>query len=135
MIETPSVDWFALSPSLVGLGAAALCLLSAVLTPRWLLRPLAAFTCALGFVGGFVVAALLYWRSGTPSLEVADAIARDRFAALAQLIVMGSGLLAVGVSYSARMRQDHVGEYYALLATCGAGMAFLVQATNLMTLF
>ncbi len=48
---------------------------------------------------------------------------------------MGSGLLAVGVSYSARMRQDHIGEYYALLATAGAGMAFLVQASNLMTLF
>ena len=48
---------------------------------------------------------------------------------------MGSGLLAVGVSYSARMREDHVGEYYALLATAGGGMAFLVQASNLMTLF
>src|SRR5215217_5462060 len=69
MIDTPSVDWFALSPSLVPLGAAALC------------------------------------------------------------------LLTVGVSYSARMRQDHIGEYYALLATAGAGMAFLVQASNLMTLF
>ena len=34
MIDTPSVDWFALSPSLVALGAAALCLLTAVLVPR-----------------------------------------------------------------------------------------------------
>ena len=33
------------------------------------------------------------------------------------------------------MREDHIGEYYALLATAGAGMAFLVQASNLMTLF
>ena len=43
MIHTPSVDWFALSPSLVGLGAAALCLLATVLVPRWLLRPVSAF--------------------------------------------------------------------------------------------
>ena len=135
MIDTPSVDWFALSPSLVGLGAAAICLLSAVLTPRWLLRPFAAFVCALGFIGGLVTAALVYWKSPDGHLIVADAVSRDRFAALAQLIVMASGLLAVGVSYSARMRRDHIGEYYALLATAGAGMAFLVQASNLMTLF
>jgi NADH-quinone oxidoreductase subunit N len=135
VIETPSVDWFALSPSLVGLGAAAICLLSAVLTPRWLLRPFAAFTCALGFVGGIVAASLVYWKSPDAHLIVADAVSRDRFAAVAQLIVMASGLLAVGVSYSARMREDHIGEYYALLATAGAGMAFLVQAGNLMTLF
>jgi NADH-quinone oxidoreductase subunit N len=135
MIDTPSVDWFALSPSLVALGAAAICLLSAVLIPRWLLRPFAAFVCALGFVAGIVMASLVYWKSPDASLIVADAVSRDRFAAVAQLIVMGSGLLAVGVSYSARMREDHVGEYYALLATAGAGMAFLVQAGSLMTLF
>jgi NADH-quinone oxidoreductase subunit N len=135
VITTPSVDWFALSPSLVTLGAAAICLLSAVLTPRWLLRPFAAFTCALGFAGGIVAASLVYWKSPDAHLIVADAVSRDRFAAVAQLIVMGSGLLAVGVSYSARMREDHIGEYYALLATAGGGMAFLVQAGNLMTLF
>ncbi|HEV8603255.1 MAG TPA: NADH-quinone oxidoreductase subunit N [Gaiellaceae bacterium] len=135
MINTPSVDWFALSPSLVAVGAAAVCLLAAVLVPRWLLRPLAGFTCALGFVGGLVTAALVYWKSPDAHLIVADAVSRDRFAALAQMIVMGSGLLAVGVSYSARMREDHIGEYYALLATAAGGMAFLVSATNLMTLF
>src|SRR3954451_25008981 len=48
---------------------------------------------------------------------------------------MGAGLLTIGVSSSARMRRDHIGEYYALLVTAGGGMAFLVQASNLMTLF
>ena len=32
-------------------------------------------------------------------------------------------------------RRDHAGEYYALLAAAGAGMAFFVTAGNLMTLF
>ena len=32
-------------------------------------------------------------------------------------------------------RRDHGGEYYALLAAAGAGMAFFVTAGNLMTLF
>jgi NADH-quinone oxidoreductase subunit N len=135
VIHTPSIDWFALSPSLAALAAAALCLLTAVLVPRWLVRPLSAFICALGFIGALVAAALVYWKSPDAHLIVADAVSRDRFAALAQIIVAGSGLLAVGVSYSARMREDHIGEYYALLATAGGGMAFLVSASNLMTLF
>jgi NADH-quinone oxidoreductase subunit N len=135
MIETPSVDWFALSPELAMLAAAGVALLGAVLLPRHWIRPVAASVCALGFAGGFVAAALLFWKTGTPSLEVADAISRDRLAAFAQMIVAGSGLLAVGISYSSRRRVEHVGEYYALLATCGGGMAFLVSASNLMTLF
>jgi NADH-quinone oxidoreductase subunit N len=135
VIDTPSVDWFALSPSLVALGTAAICLLGAVLTPRWLLRPFSSFVCALGIVGAGVMAGLVYWKTPEGHLIVVDSAVRDRYAALAQMIVMASALLTVGVSYSARMRQDHIGEYYALLATSAAGMAFLVQAANLMTLF
>jgi NADH-quinone oxidoreductase subunit N len=135
MIETPSVDWFALAPELAMLAAAGVALLGAVLVPRRWIRPIAASACTLGFAGGFVAAALLFRETGTASLEVADAISRDRLAALAQMIVAGSGLLAVGISYSSRRRVEQVGEYYALLATCGAGMAFLVSASNLMTLF
>src|SRR5262249_14776556 len=66
---------------------------------------------------------------------IAGAIERDRLGALATVIVAGSGLLAVGVSFSERMSDDHVAEYYALLAWAGAGMAFLTTASSLLTLF
>src|SRR5262245_42493384 len=135
MIDTPSVDWFALSPSLTALGAAAVCLLSGAFMPRWILRPFAALVCALGFIVGGVFALLVYIETPHGSLEVADEIFRDRYAAFTQILVMGAGLLTVGVAYSSRMREDHIGEFYALLATAGAGMAFFVQSANLMTLF
>ena len=135
MIDTPSVDWFALSPVLALLGATSIALLAAVLVPARLRKPVAAAACAAGFAGSFVAAAFLYAYSGEAAGAIADAIARDRLGALAQLIVAGSGLLAVGISYSERFRSDHVGEYYALLAAAGGGMAFLVTANNLMTLF
>jgi NADH-quinone oxidoreductase subunit N len=135
MIDAPSVDWFALSPELAMLGAAGVALLSAVLVPRSWIRPLAAVTCALGFAGGLVAAALLFWKSPEAHGVVSDAVRRDRLAALTQMIVAGSGLLAVGISYSWRTRDEHVGEYYALLAAAGGGMAFLASAGNLMTLF
>ena len=61
-------------------------------------------------------------------------MSRDRLAALTQVLVAGFGLAAVLVSWGDR-RRDHVGEYYALLAAAGGGMAFFVCAGNLMTLF
>ena len=135
MIAKPAVDWFALSPALALLAAAGVALLGAVLVPRSVVRVFSAIVSALGFVGAGVAAGLLYWKSPEATYEVADAIRRDRFGALAQLVVAGAGLLAVGISYEQGTKRQHVGEYFALLAACGAGMAFFVQATNLMTLF
>jgi NADH-quinone oxidoreductase subunit N len=60
---------------------------------------------------------------------------RDRFGSFTQMIVAGAGLLTVGISYSRSSRGHHAAEFYALLAAAGGGMAFLVQANNLMTLF
>jgi NADH-quinone oxidoreductase subunit N len=134
-MDKPVVDWFALSPSLALLAAAGLALLGAVLVPRAAVRIFSAVVCALGFVAAGVAAGLLYWKSPEATYEVADTIVRDRYGALAQLIVAGAGFLAVGISYGQRTRREHVGEYFALLAACGGGMVFLVQATNLMTLF
>ena len=134
-MDKPVVDWFALSPSLALLAAAGLALLGAVLLPRVALRVFSAVVCALGFAGAGVAAGLLFWKSPDATYEVADTIVRDRYGALAQLIVAAVGFLAVGISYGQRTRREHVGEYFALLAACGGGMVFLVQATNLMTLF
>ncbi len=135
MIRTPHVDWFALSPELALLGAGGIALMAAVLVPRSIRKPLAAIVCALGFLGAIVLAAILYSHSADAHGVISDALRRDRFAALAQIIVAGAGLLAVGVSYSERTRGTHVAEYYALLAAAGAGMTFFVGANNLMTLF
>ena len=131
----PTVDWFALAPSLALLGGTSLALLGAVLVPVVARKVFAAIAAALGFVAAGVWAGLLYSETPSASLEVADAITRDRFGALAQIVIAGAGLLAVGISYGHRTRAEHVGEYYALLAAAGAGMVFLVQANDLMTLF
>jgi NADH-quinone oxidoreductase subunit N len=134
-IATPTVDWGALAPELALLAASAVALLSAVLVPQRIRRPFAAIVCAAGFVGAFVAAAILYGDSATGHAVVADAMRRDRLAALAQLLIAGSGVLTVAVAYNERSKHEHVGEYYALLAAAGAGMCFFVAANNLMTLF
>ena len=135
MIHRPHVDWFALAPVNTLLLAAGLALLTAVLVPRKARRPVGASLCALGYAAGFGFAIAVYVRSAHGTGVIADAIRRDRWAALAQIIVAGAGLVATGISYRERSRDDHVGEYYALLAAAGGGMAFFVSANNLMTLF
>jgi NADH-quinone oxidoreductase subunit N len=117
------------------LAAAGVALLAAVLVPRGERRPVAATACALGYAVAFGFAIALYVRSAHGHGVIADAMRRDRWAELAQMIVTGSGLLATAISYRERSRDEHVGEYYALLAAAGSGMAFFVAANNLMTLF
>jgi NADH-quinone oxidoreductase subunit N len=51
------------------------------------------------------------------------------------MMIAGAGILTVGIAYRDQPRQEHVGEYFALLATAAAGMMFMVSASNLMTLF
>src|SRR6266540_4200384 len=135
MIHRPHVDWFALAPVNALLLASALALLCAVLVPGRSRKQAAAAFCALGYAVALGFAIALYVRSGHGHGVVADAIRRDRLAELAGMIVAGTGLLAVGISYRERSRDEHVGEYYALLAAAGSGMAFFVAANNLMTLF
>ncbi len=133
-IPTPHVDWFAISPELVLLGGAAICLLAAVLLRGPLRKPAGAVVCFGSYVGAFAAAAFLYDRSPAPQPAIAEAIVRDRLGALAAIIVCTAGLLAVGVSYGERLKAHHA-EYFALLAAAGGGMIFLLQADNLLTLF
>jgi NADH-quinone oxidoreductase subunit N len=134
-IHTPHVDWLTLSPELSLLAAAAVCLMIAVLVPARRRRELAAFFAFAGFVTGGVFAGIVYGRSVHAVLEVGNAVTRDRLGAFAAILVCGAGAISVLVSYTHRLREAYVGEYYALLATAGAGMCFLMQAHNLMTLF
>jgi NADH-quinone oxidoreductase subunit N len=134
-LDTPPIDWFALAPTLALLTAGALNLILAVLWPRSWKRPTTAIVCALGFAGAIVAAALLFSHSADGHGVIADVIQRDRLGALTAIIIAGAGLLAIGTSYSEPMADDHIAEYYALLAWAGAGMVFLASASTLLTLF
>src|SRR5437667_4646458 len=135
MIPRPHIDWFALAPMNALLAVSAIALLSAVLVPRPWRKGVASAFCALGYAVALGFAIALYIRSAHPHGVVADVFRRDRLTELAGIIVAGTGLLATAISYRERWREDHVGEYYALLAAAGGGMLFFVGANNLMTLF
>ncbi len=134
MIETPSVDWLALSPTLALLAAGGISLLAAVLVPRMFRAVFCAVTAGAGFLFAGILAIAVFARTPEPATLLSESMVRDRYAAFAQIIVAGAGLLSVLVAAGAK-RRDHIGEFYALLAVAGAGMVFFVSAENLMTLF
>ena len=134
MIETPHVDWLALSPTLALLGAAAIALLGAVTVPRTAVRAFSAGITAIGFVVSAVFAGVVFDRSVDPTVLLSETMTRDRLGALAAIILALIGLAVVLVSWSDG-RRDHVGEYYALLAASAAGMVFIVSASSLLTMF
>ena len=134
MIETPHIDWLALTPILILLGASGLALLGAVLVPRWLRRGLGAGIAFGGFVAAGILSGVVFDRTPEPVSLIAESMTRDRWGSLAQIIVAGAGAIAVLVSWGEK-RRYHGGEYYALLAAAGAGMFFFLTAGNLLTLF
>jgi NADH-quinone oxidoreductase subunit N len=133
-IPTPHVDWLALSPSLALLGASGVTLLGAVLVPAWVRHTFSAVVAGAGFLTAGVLAAVVDHRTPSPVSLISESMTRDRWGALAQIVIAGVGAIAVLVAWGSK-RRDHVGEYYALLTAAGAGMIFFVQAGNLMTLF
>ena len=133
MIDTPNVDWLALSPSVALLAAAGIALLC-VLLPEWMRKAVAATAAFAGFAVAAGCAVVVFDRTPSPEVLLDGSMVRDQLAAMAQIILGVTGAAVVLASWGERRRLNHA-EYYALLATAGAGMAFFVSADNLMTLF
>jgi NADH-quinone oxidoreductase subunit N len=134
VIETPSVDWLALSPTLALLAASGIALLASVLGPAWTRKAVAAGTAFAGFVVAAILACVVFSESATPEALLEESMVRDQLAAFAQVLLAVTGTVVVLVSWGERRRENH-GEYYSLLTAAGAGMLFFVGAENLMTLF
>jgi NADH-quinone oxidoreductase subunit N len=136
-IRTPHVDWFSISTILVLLGSSGIALLGAVLVPRRFRRAFAAAVAAGGSVGGIVTSVWLYVDSADGHRVISDAFYRDRWTALAQVILcaLALGTALVGAEHVTPGDDGHIAEFFALLLASTAGMAFFVGAANLMTLF
>ena len=104
MIETPSVDWLALSPTLALLGASGVALLSAVLVPQWMRRGVAAGAALAGFALAAVLACVVFEQSPGSEALLAESMVRDRLAALAQAILAITGAAVVLASFSEKRR-------------------------------
>ena len=133
MIHTPHIDWFSISTILVLLGGSFVALLSAVLVPAKWRRTFSSTVAAAAATGGIVTSVWLYVDSASGHSVIGDAFYRDRWTALAQVILCATTLVTVLVG-SEQIR-EHEAEFFALLLASAAGMTFFVGAANLMTMF
>ena len=133
MIHAPHIDWFSITPILVLLGASFVALLGAVLVPPAWRRAFAVSVGVAGSLGAIVTSVWLYVDSANGHLVIADAFYRDRWTALAQVILCAITLATVLTG--AERVQEHESEFYALLLASASGMAFFVGSANLLTMF
>lgn len=133
--ENPSIDWAALSPELALLAGSAVVVLGALLIPKAHRNRFAIGVSVLSLLGGLAAALTMLTVDNTGFGVLGDAIRRDHLAELAQVILIGTGLLAVLISSGEDSARRQPGEFYGLLLAAVAGMAFFVAANNLLTLF
>ncbi len=76
------------------------------------------------------------WLWGKPTLTFQDAAISDQFAlGLSMIVLVATGLtILLSVAYIPRINKQ-VGEYYALILLCAAGMMLMGLANDLIILF
>ena len=133
----PEVQWFALSPILVLVGAALLLLLVGALTPTWPRGLYAAVTAvAAGTAGGL---AMVLWDDITdrgPRTLVGGALAFDTFAQFVTIVVCAA-LILISLTSDDYLRRAGLDgpEVYALYLVAATGAVVMASANDLIVLF
>ncbi len=135
--QGPEVNWFALSPILVLVGASLFLLVVGALTPRWPKGLYALVTAVAAGAAG--VLSLVLWDditdNGTSTL-VGGALAFDTFAEFVTIVICASMLLIALTADDYLAREDLDGpEVYALLLVAAAGGVVMGAANDLIVLF
>jgi NADH-quinone oxidoreductase subunit N len=136
--ESPSIDWWALVPQMVLLGAALLLLLVTSLSPVRLPRWASTATTVAAAVVTFVVAIGLWYdvRDDGPRSTIADAFAVDGFS-LFFTVLVAVALVATALLADAYIEREGIDapEFNALLMAASAGAIVMASANDLIVLF
>ncbi len=132
-VHGPHIDWAAFAPFVSLTGGALLVLMVGLLRPSFVRErvvPLLSLI-TLGVTVGFLIS-----RFHHPRSIISGALAVDGLALVLDLIFAVSAIAAVILSWrETAAREAGHGEYHALLLLSVLGMAVLVSAQNLVTLF
>ncbi len=133
----PSIDWYALSPLLVLLGAAMVLLVLAALTPPWPKGLYAGFTASTALAGAIL--SFFLWDDITddgPRLLVNDAFRFDRFT-MWITITLCVALFMVSLVLNDYLRREDLDgpELYALAMLAVIGGIVMGAANDLIVLF
>jgi NADH-quinone oxidoreductase subunit N len=135
VIDTPTIDWAALSPYLALLAGVGVIMLVAPFLPGRLRNGFGAVVAVLCLAGAAAAAITLFTLDDTGGGIVADALRRDRLADFSQIIICCVGLVAALMGLRESDANERRAEFYALLLSAVGGMAFFVAANDLISLF
>ncbi len=131
---TPTIHLAPLYPELFLVGAAIVALLGGVVIRR--VEPLALLFISLAGVAGALAASVMLWDRRGGLTALAGAVAADRFAVVATVIlsvVAALGLL-YGHHYFSRSGELRP-EFYALILFATSGMVLIAASADLITMF
>jgi NADH-quinone oxidoreductase subunit N len=132
MIPAPPIQWGALVPTLIVLGAGLLVLLLDLLPPRRSKEHLGGV--ALAGIVAALLAAIAQWGRGARAFR--DMVLLDDYALFLHVVICYAAALAVLLSIDYLRRNGiESGEYYALVLMSTSGMLVLVSAGDLLVVF
>jgi NADH-quinone oxidoreductase subunit N len=131
---TPKIDLQPIFPELILIGTGILVLLGGAIVRR--AEPAGLLVVSLAGVVGAAVASILLWRWDGGLTVLAGAVAVDRFAVVARLVILtatGVGLL-YGYHYFERSGEGKP-ELYPLVLFAASGMTLIASASDLIVVF
>ncbi len=133
-LPTPPVELGPIAPELVLVGTAALVLLLEAFLRE--APPAALLGVALLGLAGAAVASLALWSWGGEPTVLGGAVAADRFAVVARLILVAVAALGAvyGAHYFERLGEPR-GEFLPLLLFATSGMTLIAAAADLIAVF
>jgi NADH-quinone oxidoreductase subunit N len=133
----PPIDWYALSPLLVLLGAAMVLLVGGALAPRWP-RHLSALLTAAAGLATMTIGFFLWHKIGKDGASrlVGDALRFDYFSIFVTITIAVAVLLVAFITDDYLDREDLEGpEVYALYLMAAIGGIVMGSANDLIVLF
>jgi NADH-quinone oxidoreductase subunit N len=132
-LSGPHIDWAQISPILALVGGGLLVLMVGLLPARVVRHHVVP---ALTLVAFGATIGLAIWRLHHQSSVIAGALRMDDLAYELDMLFAGAGIAATLLSWRVLApREAGHGEYHALMLFSAMGMAILVSATNVITLF
>ncbi len=134
----PSIDWWALLPQVILLGAALIIMLATALAPRKTSTVFATVTTVCSAIASYIVAVGLWndVRTDGPSSSIASAFGIDGFSIFFTMLILIALVATALLSHGYLDREGiDAPEFHALLLCSAAGAIVMASANDLIVMF